>query len=382
MGIGHFYPFLRTFTIQKDLQCILLQKSYSNCANEKLWVCEWGGKIFFAHGDNKSRGVAALLKNSFKPTVEKIISDLNGKYLLLEVASNDKILVLGNVYSPTKDEPSFFDSLFSVISGFAKSDLILGGDWNVVFDDQLDKHQGSIYSNKKAKEKLKSYINCFNLHDIFREMHPSKKAYTRFQAQPYIATRLDFFLTSNSLHGHGKPTSMCQSVKSDHKVVCMKIRIELVPWGRGYWKFNYSLLLDNIYIELIKKVICDFQINNPTGHVSPHTLWELLTCIIKGETIKYCAIEKKQRNKLQLLLESKISTLESCWHNCDPIDRNDIFSSINTAQNDLNYLLENNTKGASARSRARWIEFGKNSKYFFGLEKRHNDKKFIRLLRN
>ena len=46
-------------------------------------------------------------------------------------------------------------------------------------------------------------------------------------------------------------------------------------------------------------------------------------------------------------------------------------------------MLERNTKGASVRSRARWIEFGeKNSKYFFGLEKRQNDKKSIRLLRN
>ena len=133
----------------------------------------------------------------------------------------------------------------------------------------------------------------------------------------------------------------------------------------------------------LQECIGNFQIHNPKGHVSPHTLWESLKCVIRGETIKYCAIKKKQRNKLQLLLESKISTLESRLHNYDPIDRNDILSSINTARNDLDQLLENNTKGASVRSRARWIEFGKkNSKYFFGLEKRHNDKKSIRLLQN
>ena len=153
--------------------------------------------------------------------------------------------------------------------------------------------------------------------------------------------------------------------------------------GRGYWKFDNSILLDNSYIELIKKVICDFQINNPKGHVSLHTLWESLKCVIWGETIKCCSIKKKQRNKLQLFLESKISAVESRLHNCDPIDRNDILSSINTARNNLDQLMENNTKGASVRSRARWIEFGeKNSKYFFGLKKRHNDKKSIRLLRN
>ena len=73
----------------------------------------------------------------------------------MEVAINDQILVLGNIYFPTKDEPAFFDSLFSVISGFAKTDLILEGDWDVVLDDQPDKDQGFIHSNKKAKETTK-----------------------------------------------------------------------------------------------------------------------------------------------------------------------------------------------------------------------------------
>ena len=109
----------------------------------------------------------------------------------------------------------------------------------------------------------------------------------------------------------------------------------------------------------LKKVICDFQINNPKELVPTHTLWKSLKCVIKGETIKYCIIKKKQRNKLQLLLQSKISTLEFRLHNCDPMNRNGILSSINTAQNDLNQLLKNNTKDVSARSRARSMELEK-----------------------
>ena len=45
--------------------------------------------------------------------------------------------------------------------------------------------------------------------------------------------------------------------------------------------------------------------------------------------------------------------------------------------------ISNNAKGAAVRSRARWIEFGeKNLRYFLGLEKWHNDKKFIKSLKN
>ena len=52
-------------------------------------------------------------------------------------------------------------------------------------------------------------------------------------------------------------------------------------------------------------------------------------------------------------------------------------------RNELNQFIQNDAKGAAVRSRARWIEFGeKNSRYFLGLEKWHNDKKFIKSLKN
>ena len=86
------------FLKQKQYDIILLLETHSTPAYEKLWVCEWGGKIFFAHGDSNRRGVAVLLKNSFKPKIEKVIFYLNGSYLLLQVAINDKILVLGSIY--------------------------------------------------------------------------------------------------------------------------------------------------------------------------------------------------------------------------------------------------------------------------------------------
>ena len=52
-------------------------------------------------------------------------------------------------------------------------------------------------------------------------------------------------------------------------------------------------------------------------------------------------------------------------------------------ENELNQFIQNDAKGAAIRSRARWIQFGeKNSRYFLGLEKWHNDKKFIKSLKN
>ena len=286
------------------------------------------------------------------------------------------------MYPPNKDEPRFFDNFFSSIANFSQSDIVLGGDWNLVLDNQLDKDGGPTHGNKVSKQTLISYMNLFGLSDIFRKLNPFKKAYTRMQSQPYTATRLDFFLTCCNFHHQVQSVNICQSVKSDHKIVVLKINID-TEHGRGYWKFNNDILNDGQFIAQIKNVIHDFKINNPKGHVSPHIMWECLKCIVRGETIKYCSWRKQNFKKQQSLLEAKLNAMELRLNNCDPTQRDTILSSINNAKNDLDKLIETNAKGAAIRSRACWIEFGeKNSKYFLSLEKWRNDKKSIKSLRN
>ena len=71
--------------------------------------------------------------------------------------------------------------------------MVLPGDWNLALNDRLDKDRGSVHTNKASKECLKSYINEFNLVDIYRKLNPLRKTYTRTQSQLYTATGLDFF---------------------------------------------------------------------------------------------------------------------------------------------------------------------------------------------
>ena len=77
-------------------------------------------------------------------------------------------------------------------------------------------------------------------------------------------------------------------------------------------------------------------------------------------------------NQLRESLEKKSALVESRLINSDPISENAVLTSINITQNNLDKLIENNAKGATIRSRARWMEYGeKNTKYFLGLEKRN-----------
>ena len=207
-------------------------------------------------------------------------------FILVEVKINNTTFVMGNVYAPVNDEPKFFDFLFSAITKFPNNDLILAGDWNLVLNNQLDKDGKHPHANKNSKERLKSYMKFFNLNDVFRNFFPSKKVFTRIQLQPYTATRLDFFFSVKSV-------AVSQSVMSDHKIVSLSLFSVPNKRGNGYWKINNSILLDVNYITQIKQVISDFIVTNAQEDTSPHTLWETLKCIIRGETIKFCALRKK-----------------------------------------------------------------------------------------
>ena len=79
----------------------------------------------------------------------------------------------------------------------------------------------------------------------------------------------------------------------DHKTATFSLDIELTKRGRGNWKINSSILNDIDYTKMIKRVISDFLITDTREYTTLHILWEAIKTIIQGETIKFCALRKK-----------------------------------------------------------------------------------------
>ena len=86
--------------------------------------------------------------------------------------------------------------------------------------------------------------------------------------------------------------------------------------GRGFWKFNNSLLKDPNYVSLvknvIKRVIKQYAVNsddvcledaNPEDlqevrcSLNPQLLYDMIQLEIRGETIKYSSWCKKERER-------------------------------------------------------------------------------------
>ena len=100
-----------------------------------------------------------MIKQSLKIDFRNVNIDPTGRYCFAELKMNDKTLVIGSICAPIKNEPALFDSLFSVITNFSHTDLILAGDWNVVLNDTSDKDGGPSHVNRNSKEK-KNEILC------------------------------------------------------------------------------------------------------------------------------------------------------------------------------------------------------------------------------
>ena len=52
-----------------------------------------------------------------------------------------------------------------------------------------------------------------------------------------------------------KKTNYAYGYKTDHSLFEMNIKINEVPRGRGYWKFNSNLLHDKEYVNKVNDII-------------------------------------------------------------------------------------------------------------------------------
>ena len=217
-------------------------------------------------------------------------------------------------------------------------------------------------------------------------LSPKKRQYTWYRSNPTKKARLDYFLISDELMSIIDKCSISPGYRTDHAIISIKLRLNSFSRGRGFWRFNNSILKDSNYVEQVKNVISKTkkqyaaltyvreQIDNIDNKniqftISDQLFFEILLLEIRAMTISHC-INKKRKDKMkECELQKEIELLKV---------KNDENHSQESEQKltDLNKELEtlraNHINGLMIRSRTRWIEEGeKATKYFCSLEKRN-----------
>ena len=84
--------------------------------------------------------MCALFNNNFNFQILKFFSDPEGRFVMVDIKLESKIFkTLVNIYAPNEEKPTFFQSILNQLLCFACSEIILGGDFNLVIDVQRDK---------------------------------------------------------------------------------------------------------------------------------------------------------------------------------------------------------------------------------------------------
>ena len=360
----------------------LLQETHATVNTEKEWIKQWGQHIEFSHGTPGSRGVAILFDNEHEYEILNIDKDSDGRFLLIDVNIEDQNFILINVYAPTKDNLDaqllFLDFLAEKLNTFVDRNIIIGGDFNICINPAIDKKGGKIEQQTKSAKSIINLLENFNLADVWRILNEENKRFTwrGFTKKGHVSSRLDYWLISNHMLYDLDQTNIYPSIKTDHSLIRITFELhEGLERGRGFWKFNHSLLKDPIFVEKVKNFlqICSEKYKSIENKA---LVWDTIKCEIRGIAISYASFINKKKKIYTEALKHEFMTLEmSLDNNIDVIDR------YNAVKHELEKNEEEILRGVIVRSRAQWIEDGeKSTKYFFQLEKRNYKTKCIRTL--
>ena len=134
----------------KELDIIFLQEVHCNNKAARLWQKQWGNKWLVFSGTTASRGTAILFANN-KMKIDKTIVDLDGCYVICNITVENVHYTLCNIYAPNKHCPRFFATIFKAIEKIGQEYIIMGRDFNLTLNNDLDRLNSTHNNHRAAK---------------------------------------------------------------------------------------------------------------------------------------------------------------------------------------------------------------------------------------
>ena len=135
---------------------ILLQETHSQPADERTWPgLLGGGTMLFSHGDSNARGVATFINKNINFQIDYTYRDGDGRILITVLDLNGKKVCISNIYAPNLSSSlndrlaheEFFkhilEKLNEIKTLYNISNVIIGGDFNLIRDKYYDAYGGN-----------------------------------------------------------------------------------------------------------------------------------------------------------------------------------------------------------------------------------------------
>lgn len=118
---------------------VFLQETHQKRVLSRLLKSSWFEHQFQAPGSSKARGVAIMVSKHIPLQNPVVYADLKGRFVLLNCSIEDRSLTFASIYAPNSNQLGFLSDTMTALNSFKTGDLLIGGDFNLINNPQLDK---------------------------------------------------------------------------------------------------------------------------------------------------------------------------------------------------------------------------------------------------
>lgn len=344
-----------TYLQQLKTEIAFIQETHLKSNSVKYLKRKWVGQLFHSQFNVKARGTAILIHKDVAFEAEEVISDSNGRYVIVAGKLFSLPVILVNVYAPNFDDHNFFTNLFSAIPSYNNYNLIIGGDFNCVLNTTLDRSSTKPQSLTKSAKIINDFSIQSGLSDIWRFQNPNKKGFSFFSNVHHVYTRIDYFLIDNRLVGNVESCQYHAISVSDHGALSFQLNLPNCSRPSSHWRLNPLLLADEEFIEYISSQIIFFIETNTTPDVSHSTIWETLKAVLRGQIIEYSSRMKKTREAKLKDISQALADIDE-KHSSSPSP--DLYKERLRLQTEYDTLTTDKASFLLTKARHNFYEFG------------------------
>lgn len=244
-----------------------------------------------------ARGVTIAINRTTPFSLEEVEKDLEGRFLCVKGRIENQFYTFASIYAPNTGTVDFISKTMKKLEKLRKGILILGGDFNLTLDPEMDTSSGKTVLSFRAQRHLKKSLRELHLVDSWRTLHGRERDYSYYSRIHNTYSRIDLLLV-DQFDLHLVKTSVIGSITiSDHAPVVLGIRVGDVCKKERNWRLNESILDDKRAFETLKGGLMSYFEINKTDEVSNQVVWEAHKVVIRGEMISQGSRLKKEKQK-------------------------------------------------------------------------------------
>lgn len=221
----------------------------------------------------------------------------------------NRVYTIANFYIPNYDQITAITQYLHLLTEFAEGTILVGGDFNMVLEPQLDtsSQQSNIsYSRLRALKKEFGH----RLLDLWRILNPKKWDYTYYSPVHQSYCRLDYFFTGTQLLEWNPIMDIGSFIWSDHSPLFLTVQPPQIPRSDWSWRLNETLMQDPLCHQAVLAAIKNFIADHEHDETPLPIQWEALKAVVRGLFIQHGARLKKERSATIQDDLSKLRVLE------------------------------------------------------------------------